>query len=88
VNHDPTVTDRQFCDSGSHTGRIFYHSDEQKKLAEASKAKWEKQKPFKQPLSRRSPRRARSTGEDYHQDYYRRTRCSTVLRHRLRRYAA
>ena len=51
VNHDPTVKDRQFCDSGSqYRPEIFYHSDEQKRLAEASKAKWDKQKPFRQPI--------------------------------------
>src|SRR3954467_7655792 len=48
LNHDPTVTDRQFCDSGSqYRPAIFYHGEEQKRLAEASKAKWEKAKPFK-----------------------------------------
>jgi len=72
VNHDPTVKDRQFCDSGSqYRPEIFYHSDAQKRLAEASKAKWEKQKPFKQPLL--TPITAASefyAAEDYHQDYY------------------
>jgi peptide-methionine (S)-S-oxide reductase len=72
LNHDPTVRDRQFCDAGSqYRPEIFYHSAEQKKLAEASKAKWEKAKPFRQaivtpitPASRFWP------AEDYHQDYY------------------
>src|SRR6267143_3505976 len=51
LNHDPTVANRQFCDSGSqYRPGIFYHSQEQKRLAEASKAKWEQAKPFKQPL--------------------------------------
>src|SRR3954449_2721520 len=51
VNHDPTVTNRQFCDSGTqYRPGIFYVNDEQKKAAEASKAKWEKLKPFKQPI--------------------------------------
>src|SRR6476659_1512460 len=51
LNHDPTVTDRQFCDAGSqYRPEIFYSSEEQKRLAEASKAKWEKAKPFRQPL--------------------------------------
>ncbi len=72
LNHDPTVTNRQFCDSGSqYRPEIFYHSEEQKRLAEASKAKWEKQKPFKQPLltpiTQASPF---YPAEDYHQDYY------------------
>ena len=48
VNHDPTVKDRQFCDGGSqYRPGIFYLTDEQKRLAEASKAKWEKMKPFR-----------------------------------------
>src|SRR3954466_5427696 len=51
VNHDPTVTNRQFCDSGTqYRPEIFYHSEEQKRLAEASKAKWQKQKPFRQDI--------------------------------------
>jgi peptide-methionine (S)-S-oxide reductase len=72
LNHDPTVLDRQFCDAGSqYRPEIFTHSAEQKRLAEASKAKWDKQKPFKQPL--RTPITAASDfwpAEDYHQDYY------------------
>src|SRR5438105_13983031 len=48
VNHDPTVNNRQFCDSGSqYRPGIFYLSDEQKQLAEASKVKYEKLKTFK-----------------------------------------
>src|SRR6185436_7368218 len=31
LNHDPTVTNRQFCDSGTqYRPEIFYHSEEQK----------------------------------------------------------
>src|SRR5919108_4297629 len=42
LNHDPTVTNRQFCDSGSqYRPAIFYLSDEQKKAAEASKTRYE-----------------------------------------------
>jgi len=72
LNHDPTVRDRQFCDSGSqYRPEIFYYGDEQKRLAEASKAKWEKAKPFRQPLL--TPITAAGQfwpAEDYHQDYY------------------
>src|SRR6266513_173763 len=51
LNRDPTVKDRQFCDAGSqYRPEIFYHTEEQKRLAEASKAKWEKEKPFRQPI--------------------------------------
>ena len=72
LNHDPTVLNRQFCDSGSqYRPEIFVHSADQKRLAEASKAKWDRQKPFRQPLL--TPITAASEfwpAEDYHQDYY------------------
>ena len=72
VNHDPTVIDRQFCDRGSqYRPEIFYHGAEQKRLAEASKAKWEKDKPFRQPIL--TPITAASEfwpAEDYHKGSY------------------
>ena len=72
LNHDPTVKDRQFCDVGSqYRPSIFYHTEEQKRLAEASKAKWDKDKPFAQPIV--TPIVAAGEfwpAEDYHQDYY------------------
>ena len=38
VNHDPTVTDRQFCDRGSqYRPAIFVYNDEQKRLAALAK---------------------------------------------------
>ena len=71
-NIDPTVKDQQFCDVGSQyrTG-IFYHDDEQKRLAEASKAALEKNKPFKGPIVTEITRAAEFyPAEEYHQDYY------------------
>ena len=72
VNHDPTVTNRQFCDSGSqYRPGIFYHTAEQKRLAEASKAKWDKDKPFRQPiLTPIEPAGEFWPAEAYHQDFY------------------
>ncbi|HWI36711.1 MAG TPA: peptide-methionine (S)-S-oxide reductase MsrA [Burkholderiales bacterium] len=72
LNHDPTVNDRQFCDSGSqYRPAIFYTSPEQKRLAEASKAKWEKEKPFRQPILTEITQASEFyPAEDYHQDYY------------------
>jgi peptide-methionine (S)-S-oxide reductase len=71
-NIDPTVRDRQFCDVGSqYRTAVFYHDDEQKRLAEASKAALEKSKPFKAPIV--TPVQAAGEfwpAEDYHQDYY------------------
>ena len=72
VNIDPTVKDRQFCDSGTQyrTG-IFYHDDAQRKAAEASLAALEKSKPFKEPIVTPIVMAGRFTpAEDYHQDYY------------------
>jgi peptide-methionine (S)-S-oxide reductase len=72
LNHDPTVNDRQFCDSGSqYRPAIFYTSPEQKRLAEASKAKWEMEKPFRQPiLTEITAASEFYPAEEYHQDYY------------------
>jgi len=72
LNHDPTVKDRQFCDAGSqYRPEIFYHSGEQKRLAEASKAKWEKAKPFRQAIvTPITPAGEFWPAEEYHQGYY------------------
>ncbi|MDH3505424.1 MAG: peptide-methionine (S)-S-oxide reductase MsrA, partial [Nitrospirota bacterium] len=71
-NHDPTVINRQFCDSGSqYRPGIFYHSEEQKQLAEDSKAKVMKTKSFPQPIV--TPIEMAGAfwpAEGYHQDYY------------------
>jgi peptide-methionine (S)-S-oxide reductase len=72
LNHDPTVKDRQFCDAGSqYRPSIFYHGAEQKRLAEASRAYWQKNKPFREPIV--TPIVAATQfwpAEEYHQDYY------------------
>jgi peptide-methionine (S)-S-oxide reductase len=69
-NHDPLVKDRQFCDRGNqYRPAIFYHNDEQRRLAEATRQKHQTR--FKQPIQTEIT--AASTfykAEDYHQDYY------------------
>jgi peptide-methionine (S)-S-oxide reductase len=72
VNHDPTVIDRQFCDVGSqYRPSIFWHDEAQKQLAEVSKAKWEKEKPFKQPIKTPIVKAGEFwPAEEYHQNYY------------------
>jgi peptide-methionine (S)-S-oxide reductase len=72
LNHDPTTTQRQFCDVGpQYRPGIFYHNEEQRRLAEASRAKWEKEKPFPQPIvTPIEPATRFWPAEDYHQDYY------------------
>ena len=42
-NIDPTALNKQFCDIGTqYRSAIFYHNEEQKRLAETSKKKFEK----------------------------------------------
>jgi peptide-methionine (S)-S-oxide reductase len=72
VNIDPTVRNRQFCDSGTqYRTAVFYHDEAQRKAAEASKSALERTKPFKEPIV--TPIEMAGTfypAEDYHQDYY------------------
>jgi peptide-methionine (S)-S-oxide reductase len=72
LNHDPTYIDRQFCDHGSqYRPSIFWHNEEQKRLAEASKTKWDQAKPFKEPIRTPIVQAAEFwAAEGYHQDYY------------------
>jgi peptide-methionine (S)-S-oxide reductase len=69
---DPTVKDQQFCDVGSqYRSGIFFHDDEQRREAEASKAAVEKSKPFKQPIvTEITMATTFYPAEEYHQDYY------------------
>ncbi|MGA8004777.1 MAG: peptide-methionine (S)-S-oxide reductase MsrA [Burkholderiales bacterium] len=69
---DPTVKDRQFCDVGTqYRTAIFYLNDEQKRLAEASRARIERSKPFKAPIVTEIVKAGKFwPAEDYHQDYY------------------
>ena len=71
-NIDPTVKDRQFCDTGTqYRTAVFYHTPEQKRIAEEAKAKLEKSKPFKAAIV--TPVQAAGDfwpAEEYHQDYY------------------
>src|SRR6186997_1082422 len=71
-NIDPTVKDQQCCDVGSqYRTDIFYYTDDQKRLAEASKSALDRNKPFKEAIVTEI---ARATefypAEGYHQDYY------------------
>jgi peptide-methionine (S)-S-oxide reductase len=71
-NIDPTVRNRQFCDIGSqYRSAIFYHNDQQKHVAEASKATLKKTKPFKEEIvTPIVPAGEFWPAEEYHQDFY------------------
>lgn len=69
---NPTTPNRQFCDVGTqYRTAIFYHDEEQKRLAEASKERMEKQGPFKGTIvTEIVPAGKFWPAEQYHQDYY------------------
>ncbi len=71
-NVDPLDKTGQFCDRGSHyRPAIFYHGEEQQKLASASKAALDAAKRFKQPIVVEITMASEFTrAEEYHQDYY------------------
>jgi methionine-S-sulfoxide reductase len=71
-NIDPTAKDRQFCDLGNqYRPAIFYHTEEQRHLAEESKAALEKKKPFPEPIVTEITAASEFyPAEEYHQDYY------------------
>jgi len=71
-NIDPTVKDRQFCDVGTqYRSAIFYHGEEQERLAEASKRTLEQSRRFPGPIyTEISPATTFYPAEEYHQKYY------------------
>lgn len=69
-NIDPFDEGGQFCDRGfQYTSAIFYHTEEQKRAAEKSKAALEKKfnRKIVTPIIKAS---AFYKAEEYHQDYY------------------
>jgi peptide-methionine (S)-S-oxide reductase len=83
-NVDPLDPTGQFCDHGSqYRSGIFFHDEEQKRLAEESKKALEKSGRFQRPVvTDILPASEFWRAEDYHQDYYRKN----PLRYRYYRY--
>jgi peptide-methionine (S)-S-oxide reductase len=81
-NVDPLDAGGQFCDRGDqYKSEIFYHGEEQKRLAEQSRAAIEKQ--LKRPVvTAIRPAGPFYAAEAYHQDYYRKN----PLRYEFYRY--
>lgn len=71
-NVDPLDGGGQFCDRGSqYRPAIFYHTEEQKRLAETSKTTLEASGRFDQPIAVEITTASTFTpAEDYHQDFY------------------
>ncbi len=70
---DPTDPGGQFVDRGpQYRTAIFYHDDEQRRIAEKSKERISETGPFEKPVvTEIVPFKAFYKAEDYHQDYYR-----------------
>lgn len=72
--HDPTTLNQQGADIGTqYRSEIFYHSDEQKKIAEDYIAQMTSLNTFGKPIvTRISKATTFYAAEDYHQNYYKR----------------
>lgn len=84
--HDPTTLNKQGADEGTqYRSVIFYHNEEQRKLAEQYKIQLKASRIFKNPIvTEISPLSEFYKAEDYHQDYYalnqRQGYCEYVIR--------
>lgn len=70
--HDPTQLNRQGNDVGTqYRSVIFYHSDEQRKIADYFKKKLDESKSYSNPIvTEISPIAEFYPAEDYHQNYF------------------
>lgn len=90
--HDPTTLNKQGADEGTqYRSVIYYHSDEQKQLAEHYKNKLESEKIFNRPIvTEISPATTFYKAEDYHQNYYNLNQdqpyCSFVITPKLEKF--
>lgn len=91
ATHNPTTRNQQGNDMGSqYRSVIFFHNDEQKKLAEESKEKLEKLGKYKDPIvTEIVPFTNFFKAEGYHQDYYDRNQeypyCQFVIDPKIRK---
>jgi methionine-S-sulfoxide reductase len=87
--HDPTTKDRQGNDVGTqYRSVVFYHNDEQRKLAEHYKGKLDEAGAFTAPIvTRIEAFREFFPAEDYHQNYYnlnsQQPYCSVIIRPKI-----
>ncbi len=90
--HDPTSLNRQGNDEGTqYRSVIFYHNDEQKKLAEQVKHELDSAKIWDKPIvTEISPYKVFYKAEDYHQNYYNNNTnkpyCSFVITPKLEKF--
>ncbi|UOG77054.1 peptide-methionine (S)-S-oxide reductase MsrA [Hymenobacter tibetensis] len=70
--HDPTTLNRQGNDTGTqYRSGVYYHNDEQRRLAEEYKQKLNDAKAFDNPIvTEIEPLKSFYPAEDYHQNYF------------------
>lgn len=70
--HDPTTLNKQGADEGTqYRSVVFYHNEEQKKIAEAYKKQLDASHVYKNPIvTEITPASTFYAAEDYHQNYY------------------
>lgn len=82
-NIDPTTHNQQFADHGTqYRTAIFYHNEEQRQLAEASKQRLASSGKFRGPIvTEMTPASTFYPAEDYHQDYHKKNPLRYKLYH-------
>lgn len=90
--HDPTTLNRQGADVGTqYRSVIFYHNDEQKRLAEKYKKELDASGAWDSPIvTEITPFKAFYSAEKYHQDYYKNNPnqpyCSFVIQPKVEKF--
>ena len=89
--HDPTTLNRQGNDVGTqYRSAVYYHNDEQKRIAQSVKAALEQAHTYKDPIvTEITPFTNFYHAEDYHQNYYDNNRyqpyCRAVIDPKVRK---
>ena len=92
ISHDPTTLNRQGNDEGTqYRSVVFYHTDDQKKLAEKYKEELNKSGSWSNPVvTEISKSTTFYPAEDYHQDYYNQNGnqpyCTYVIKPKLEKF--
>jgi len=91
--HDPTSLNRQGNDIGTqYRSVIFYHDDEQKRLAEKYKVELDRSGAYDKPIVKQiSPLEKFYPAENYHHDYYEYNKdknpyCAVVVKPKLEKF--
>ena len=92
--HDPTTLNQQGADKGTqYRSAVFYHNDEQKRLATEYKKKLDESGAFKKKIvTEITAAKEFYPGEEYHQNYFRTHPnagyCNAVIKHKVEKFRA